>query len=85
MLSIHGNADFKQKHQVRYDKGIGIEHLLTTMSSHKRLNFPTLDAITGEVENDQILEGIMSPGPFMDGFYPSNILLREVLQSHRDY
>jgi hypothetical protein len=55
------------------------------MSSHIRLNFPTLNAITGEVENDQVLEGIMSLRPFMDGFYPSNTPLREVLQSHRDY
>ena len=85
MLSIYGNEDIKQKHQVRYDKGIGIEHLLTTMSSHVRLDFPTLNAITGEVENDQIIEGTMSPRPFMDGFYLSNTPLREVLQSHRDY
>lgn len=85
MLSICGNEDIKQKHQVRYDKGIGIEHLLTTMSSHVRLNFPTLNAITGEVENAQIIEGIMSSRPFMDGFYLSNTPLREVLQSHRDY
>jgi NTE family protein len=57
ILSIYGNDDIKLKHQLRYDKGIGIEHLLTTMSSHIRLNFPTLNAITGEVENNQVLEG----------------------------
>ncbi|WP_458746681.1 hypothetical protein [Candidatus Nitrosocosmicus sp. T] len=85
MLSIYGNDDIKLRHQVRYDKGIGIEHLLTTISSHVRLNFPTLNAITGEVENDQILKGIMSLRSFMDGFYPSNTPLREVLQSHRNY
>ena len=85
MLSIYGNENIKQKHRVRYHKGIGIEHLLTTMSSHIRLNFPKLNAITGEVENDQIIEGIMSPCPFMDGFYLSNTPSREALQSHRDY
>jgi NTE family protein len=85
MLSINDNEDIKLQHQVRYDKGIGIEHLLTTMFSHVRLNFPALNAITGDVENDQIPEGIMSLRPFMDGFYPSNTPLREVLQSHRDY
>ncbi|WP_148687529.1 patatin-like phospholipase family protein [Candidatus Nitrosocosmicus hydrocola] len=85
MVSVYGDDDDTKKHAVRYDDGIGIEHLLTTMSSHVRLDFPTLDAVTGEAIDEQIPEGSISPRPYMDGFYLSNTPLREVLQSHRDY
>ncbi|MBA3978834.1 MAG: hypothetical protein H0X50_11710 [Nitrosopumilus sp.] len=40
MVSDYGNEDNKQKHIIRYPNGIGIEHLLTTMSSHLRHKFP---------------------------------------------
>jgi NTE family protein len=85
MVSIYGDDDDTKKHAVRYDNGIGIEHLLTTMSSHVRLDFPTLEAVTGETEHDQIPNGALEPRPYMDGFYLSNTPLREVLQLHRDY
>lgn len=85
MVSVYGDDDDTKKHAVRYDDGIGIEHLLTTMSSHVRLDFATLNAITGEVDNEQIPEGELLPRPYLDGFYLSNTPLREVLQSHRDY
>jgi NTE family protein len=85
MVSVYGDDDNTIKHAVRYDNGIGIEHLLTTMSSHVRLNFPTLNAITGEVDDKQIPQGELILRPYMDGFYLSNTPLREVLQLHRDY
>jgi NTE family protein len=55
------------------------------MSSHARLNFPTLNAITGEADDEQIPQGELILRPYMDGFYLSNTTLREVLQLHRDY
>ena len=85
MVSVYGDEDDAEKHAVRYDNGISIEHLLTTMSSHVRIDFPTLDASTGKVEGNQIPSGVPKLRPFMDGFYLSNTPLREVLQSHRDY
>lgn len=85
MVSVYGDEDDIKKHAVKYDDGIGIEHLLTTMSSHVRLDFPTLNAITGEADDEQIPDGTSLPRPYMDGFYLSNTPLREVLQSHRDY
>jgi hypothetical protein len=83
--SVFGDDDDANKHAVTYDNGIGIEHLLTTMSSHVRLDFPTLDTITGPDVDEQMPEGPISPRPYMDGFYLSNTPLREVLQLHRDY
>ena len=56
------------------------------MSSHVRVDFPTLNAITSKGESDnQIPKGILETRPYMDGFYLSNTPLREVLQLHRDY
>jgi NTE family protein len=85
LVSVYGYDDGAEKHTVRYDEGIGIEHLLTTMSSHIRLDFPTLDASTGKAEDGQTPSGAPQPRPYMDGFYLSNTPLREVLQHHRDY
>lgn len=85
LVSVYGDDDEAEKHAVKYPEGIGIEHLLTTMSSHVRLEFPTLNATTGKVDGDQIPLGIPQSRPYMDGFYLSNTPLREVLQHHRDY
>lgn len=85
MMSIYGNVDSKEKHVIRYKDGIKMEHLLTTMSSHLRYEFPELDVITTADEKKYISEDKGQSRPFMDGFYLSNTPLREVLQAHRDY
>jgi predicted acylesterase/phospholipase RssA len=85
LVSVYADDDETTTHAVKYPEGIGIEHLLTTMSSHVRLDFPTLYAYTGTFEDDKIPPGPPQPRPYMDGFYLSNTPLREVLQHHRDY
>ena len=78
MMSIYGD---EVKHEIYYDKGIEITHLLTTMSSHVRHKFPELN-VKSTFSDGTTEEGLR---PFMDGFYLSNTPLREVLQAHRDY
>jgi NTE family protein len=85
LVTVYGDEDDPEKHSVKYDSGIGIEYLLTTMSSHVRHDFPTLNAITSKVEDNNISRDTPIPRPYMDGFYLSNTPLREVLQLHRDY
>ncbi len=61
----------KGKNIIEYD-GITIDHVLASMSTHQRYEFPSMETAQGERY-------------FWDGAYLSNIPLREVLQLHRDY
>lgn len=61
LVAVYGDDDDAKKHIVKYNEGIGIEHLLTTMSSHVRLDFPTLNAITDKVDGDHIPPGLSYP------------------------
>jgi NTE family protein len=66
------------KYIIKYPDGIEMKHLMTSMSSHLKYQYPCLDAVaqnTGEVQKRH----------FWDGVYLSNTPLREVLQAHRDY
>jgi NTE family protein len=80
LMSVYGDED-KVKHEIYYDDGIEMKHLLATMSSHLRHKLPELEVKTtfpdGTIEEKS--------RPFMDGIYLSNTPLREVLQAHRDY
>jgi predicted acylesterase/phospholipase RssA len=63
-------------HTIEYD-GIGMQHLMTSMSSHLKYKYPSLQASTngsGKQERQ-----------FWDGVYLSNTPLRELLQAHRNY
>ncbi len=80
-MSIYGNDD-KVKHEIYYNDGIKMEHLLTTISSHLRYKFPELKVTTWE---QGCIKSEGKPRPFIDGFYLSNTPLREVLQAHKDY
>lgn len=79
-MSVYGDED-KVKHEINYDEGIEMKHLLATMSSHLRYRLPELEVTTtyadGTIEKKS--------RPFMDGIYLSNTPLREVLQAHRDF
>lgn len=69
-------GDDKVVHAIEYD-GIGMQHLMTSMSSHLKYKYPTLQASTngnGKAERH-----------FWDGVYLSNTPLRELLQAHRNY
>lgn len=79
-VSVYGDED-KVKHEIHYDEGIEMKHLLATMSSHLRHQLPELNVKT------TFSDGTTADGPrqFMDGIYLSNTPLREVLQAHRDY
>jgi predicted acylesterase/phospholipase RssA len=70
-------GDDSVQYSIRYDRGIGMEHLMTSMSSHLKYKYPTLDAKDGL--------GVKDTRHFWDGVYLSNTPLREVLQAHRDY
>ncbi len=80
LMSVYGDED-KVKHEINYDEGIEMKHLLATMSSHLRHKLPELRVKT--TYSDGTIEE--KSRPFMDGFYLSNTPLREVLQAHRDY
>lgn len=80
LMSVYGDED-KVKHEINYDKGIEMKHLLATMSSHLRYRLPELEVRT--TYSDGTTEEKFRP--FMDGFYLSNTPLREVLQAHRDF
>lgn len=79
----------REKHVIEYDNGLGIEHLLTSMSSALRYAPPSLDAVTKTISGRNGKETVVSSKQeqryFWDGFYLSNTPLREVLQAHRDY
>ncbi len=67
----------EQNKQVLFYKGIEIDHLISSMSTHQRFKFPEFD-----VWSDA---NTKTRHPFWDGAYLSNTPLREVLQAHKDY
>lgn len=79
-MSVYGDEG-KVKHEIYYDDGIEMKHLLATMSSHLRYRLPELIVRT-TYEDGTIEEKFR---PFMDGIYLSNTPLREVLQARRDF
>ena len=46
MMSVYRDEENKEKHIIRYQDGIKMEHLLTSMSSHLRYKFPELKVIS---------------------------------------
>jgi predicted acylesterase/phospholipase RssA len=62
----------KGRNVIEYD-GIAVDHVLASMSTHQRYEFPSMETVEGERRY------------FWDGAYLSNTPLREVLQLHRDY
>lgn len=68
----------KTKYSISYPEGIGMQHLMTSMSSHLRYEYPALLARIEPTEK-------MVRRHFWDGVYLSNTPLRELLQAHRDY
>ncbi len=63
-------------HTIEYSRGLKMEHLRTSMSSHLRYEYPELEVKTGNYSEKR---------QFWDGIYLSNTPLRELLQLHRDY
>jgi NTE family protein len=72
--AVYGAEENKQ---VIFYKGIEIDHLISSMSTHQRFKFPEFDV--------WIDENTKEKHPFWDGAYLSNTPLREVLQAHKDY
>jgi predicted acylesterase/phospholipase RssA len=62
----------KTRHVIEYE-GIAIDHVLASMSTNQRYEFPGMKTAGGQERY------------FWDGAYLSNTPLREVLQLHRDY
>lgn len=83
----------RERHTIYYQDGLGMEHLLTSMSSALRYVPPSLEAVTETISQeevngetkDKVLSSKKEARFFWDGFYLSNTPLREVLQAHRDY
>jgi len=67
----------RTKYVIDYPDGIEMKHLMTSMSSHLKYEYPSLMA---RCENGQHLLR-----HFWDGVYQSNTPLRELLQSYHDY
>ncbi len=73
----------KIKYAIDYPDGVGMEHLMASMSSHLKYKYPTLQARRqgGSGDGGQAAQ----TRHFWDGVYLSNTPLRELLQAHRDY
>jgi NTE family protein len=81
----HGNktrrsvfGEDKTKYIIYYPDGIEMKHLMTSMSSHLKYEYPSLLA-RNEENGQQLVRH------FWDGVYQSNTPLRELLQSYHDY
>jgi NTE family protein len=75
----------KIKYTIDYPRGVGMEHLMTSMSSHLKYKYPELSARSEENGSNSTNNGQPEPRHFWDGIYLSNTPLRELLQAHRDY
>lgn len=75
----------KIKYTIDYPRGVGMEHLMTSMSSHLKYKYPDLSAIPEEGNSSRNSGGQLVDRHFWDGIYLSNTPLRELLQAHRDY
>jgi NTE family protein len=72
----------KIKYTIDYPRGVGMEHLMTSMSSHLKYKYPKLSARS---EDSGSNNSQPETRHFWDGIYLSNTPLRELLQAHRDY
>ena len=68
----------RAKYVIDYPDGIEMKHLMTSMSSHLKYQYPTLMA-RDERNGRELVRH------FWDGVYLSNTPLRELLQSYHDY
>jgi predicted acylesterase/phospholipase RssA len=68
----------KAKYIIDYPDGIEMKHLMTSMSSHLKYEYPSLIA-RAEGNGQKLVRH------FWDGVYLSNTPLRELLQSYHDY
>jgi len=77
----------KIKYTIDYPDGVGMEHLMASMSSHLKYRYPELNARIGDDNNSSSnnINGQYETRRFWDGIYLSNTPLRELLQAHRDY
>ena len=75
-------GDDKIKFTIDYPQGVGMEHLMTSMSSHLKYKYPQLSARS---EDSSSNNGQLKTRHFWDGIYLSNTPLRELLQAHKDY
>jgi predicted acylesterase/phospholipase RssA len=79
-VTEYGDNEFK--HIIEYEKGITIDHVIASMSTHLRYKYPEMKVKnngegTGEKEEESRL--------FWDGAYLSNTPLRELLHMHKHY
>ena len=77
-ISEYGDNEFK--HIIEHPKGITIEHVIASMSTHLRYKYPEM-----EVKNNGDTEGKGEKRLFWDGAYLSNTPLRELLHMHKQY
>ena len=79
-VTEYGDNEFK--HIIEYEKGITIDHIIASMSTHLRYKYPEM-----KVKNDG--EGPLKKEEetrlFWDGAYLSNTPLRELLHMHKQY
>ena len=54
MISVYSDEDNNEKHIIRYNEGIKMEHLLTSMSSHLRYKFPELKVTTTTMDKNEL-------------------------------
>jgi NTE family protein len=72
----------KIKYTIDYPREVGMEHLMTSMSSHLKYKYPQLSARS---EDSGSNNSQPETRHFWGGIYLSNTPLRELLQAHRDY
>lgn len=77
-------GDDKGKYVIEYKEGIGMQHLMTSMSSHLKYKYPELEA-TIPAEINESGKDEKQIRHFWDGVYLSNTPLRELLHAHREY
>ena len=80
-VTEYGDNEFK--HRIEYEKGITIDHVIASMSTHLRYKYPEMkvknngkSAAEKEAEESRL---------FWDGAYLSNTPLRELLHMHKQY
>lgn len=79
--TVYGD-DRATKYVIDYPDGLEMKHLMTSMSSHLRFEYPALEARDSGSSNGS---GKAHTRHFWDGAYLSNTPLRELLQAHHDY
>jgi predicted acylesterase/phospholipase RssA len=78
-VTEYGDNEFK--HIIEYEKGITIDHVVASMSTHLRYKYPEMKVKNyGEDAEDKEESRL-----FWDGAYLSNTPLRELLHMHKHY